>query len=265
MKLLWLTDLHLDKVGEERRQLFYDKLRGEDFDAVVITGDISCAARLCADLLQLGSACNPRPLYFVLGNHDFHGSSFAKVDKIVVKACLQQKNLRHLGQGEIIPLTDTTAMIGHRGWYDGRAGMGISSKRYNPDSDCIEDLQCSSQNALFSKLAELGKASGKYFREVLPYALQCYEHVLVATHVPPVAQAALYSGKPCGPRHLPYYTNISAGGGLQRIAGNFQKKRVTVLCGHTHSRAAVRVGREFWVYAGAAHPGRPEIQWVFEL
>ena len=85
MKLLWLTDLHLDKVAEKRKAAFYQKLRERDADAVVITGDISRSDRLHADLLDLGRACAPRPVYFTLGNHDFHLVSFDSVDEAVTR------------------------------------------------------------------------------------------------------------------------------------------------------------------------------------
>ena len=69
MKLLWLTDLHLDRVEEKCRMDFYRRLCEEDSDAVVITGDISTARLLPSHLLELGQTFGPRPVYFVLGNH----------------------------------------------------------------------------------------------------------------------------------------------------------------------------------------------------
>lgn len=263
MKLLWLTDLHLDKAGKKRRQLFYDKLREQNADAVVITGDISNARLLPTHLKELGQACAPRTVYFCLGNHDFYGGSFAKVDKAVEDVCRIQINLRHLGGGEIIRLGNNAALVGHRGWADGRAGYGSDTCVPCYDVPWIQDLQCRSGE--FGKMAELGKASGNYFRTVLPYALQCYDHVWLATHVPPFSWAAFYNGKPCSAHHQPHYSNFSAGVVIQGIAASFRGKRVTVLCGHTHSHAAVCAGPDFWVYAGAAQTGRPEIQRVFDL
>lgn len=67
-------------MDEEKKAEFLRKVSCAEFDAAVITGDISEAVRLPEDLVVLGEACAPRPLYFVLGNHDFFGSSFAEVD-----------------------------------------------------------------------------------------------------------------------------------------------------------------------------------------
>ena len=69
MKLMWLTDLLLDEVDEKRRFEFYSRLRNEDCDAVVITGDISNASQLPGHLRELGQMFGTRPVYFVLGNH----------------------------------------------------------------------------------------------------------------------------------------------------------------------------------------------------
>jgi len=266
MKLAWFTDLHLDRADEERRATFYGRLRWEGFDSAVITGDISNARQLSHHLRELAQACGSRKkIYFVLGNHDFYGSSFDEVDRAVSAVCREHGNLFHLGQDKIERLSENTALIGHRGWADGRAGWGSNSNLRNPDQFAIEDLRCCSKKALFGKMEELGRASGNYFREVLPYTLTCYQHVLVATHVPPFTQAAFFDGKPCGRHHLPHYTNRSAGCAITGISGHFPKSRITVLCGHTHSAAEAVVGGKVRVLAGQARPGHPRVQKVLEI
>ena len=159
MKLLWLTDLHLDWVNIASRRQFYVRLTTTAFDAVVITGDIATATCLPSELLELGQACAPRPVYFVLGNHDFYGSTFAAVDRAVAAACVQQLNLVHLGQGEIVPLSPTTALVGHRGWADGLAGRGDRTDVKCKDIRHIADLKLGSAKEVSGKLAALGKES----------------------------------------------------------------------------------------------------------
>ncbi|CAN5781316.1 metallophosphoesterase [soil metagenome] len=265
MKLSWLTDLHLDRIGARRRITFFNRLRGQEADVFVITGDISRADRLPFDLRGLARACAPRPIFFTLGNHDFHGGSFGAVDQAVAEVCKLERNLVHLGHGEAIPLTETAVLIGYRGWYDGRAGYGHRSNLHNSDHRRIEDLRRLSEKATFAKMEELGRASARYLRNVLPYALTCYRQVWIATHVPPFIQAATFSGRPCGPRHLPHFTNISAGGAIQGIAQKFPNRGVTVLCGHTHDRSAIHVRPNIQVYTGASKRGDPQIQWLFDV
>ena len=265
MKLLWLTDLHLDRTDEKRRESFFRMLRGKSADAVVITGDISDARLLPGHLRELGQVCSPRPVYFVLGNHDFYGSSFDDVDQSVVSVCKEQANLRHLGQGEIIRLGSHDALIGHRGWADGRAGWGMRSFTSNPDYNSIRDFRGRSRSSSFGLMEKLGRTSGNYFREVLPYALSCYSRVWLATHVPPFTWAAFYDGKPCDWQRQPFFSNISAGGVIRAIARNYHGRHLTVLCGHTHSPAAVKVGGNIEVFAGGVSPGAPDIQRIFSL
>lgn len=263
MKLLWLTDLHLDRVEDKPRMDFYNQLREVGPDAVVITGDISTARLLTSHLRELGQTFGTRPVNFVLGNHDFFGSSFDDVDRAVADVCKEQKNLRHLGHGEIVPLADGSALVGHRGWADGRAGWGSRSVIRSPDHDLIGDFRGLSKLAIFNRMEELGKASGAYVREVLPYALRCYDHIWLATHVPPFTWAAFYDGKPCGGHHLPHYSNLSAGCAINGLSKHFPKSKMTVLCGHTHSSADVTISRQVRIIAGQARPGHPRIQRVF--
>ena len=263
--LLWLTDLHLDRVSDSTRAQFLSSLSESAAEVVVITGDISVAKSLPKHLLEIGNACSPRSVYFVLGNHDFYGSCFEAVDRAVSAVCKVQRNLHHLGHGEKIPMGNNSVLIGHRGWGDGRAGWGARSLAHNPDGYGIADFRGLSKRAAFGLMGDLGKTSGKYFRDILPYALKCNEHLWIATHVPPYTDAALYNGKPCDRLRQPFYTNISAGGVIKGIAEKFPDKKLTILCGHTHFGANVKVSDNVTVRVGQTRIGRPEIQELFSL
>jgi 3',5'-cyclic-AMP phosphodiesterase len=265
MKLLWLTDLHLDRATAEARARFYLRLKEEVYDAAVITGDISCGRRIDGNLADIARATSLRPVYFLLGNHDFYGSSFDDVQKRVEQVCAQHGNLRQLGHGEIIALGNEDALIGHQGWADGRAGWGSHSLARNPDFYAIRDFCGLSQDEAFARLNELGRDCAQYFRSLLPYALTCHRRVWIATHVPPFSQAAHFDGKPCDRLRQPFYSNISAGRVIRGIAGRFPDRRLKILCGHTHCRAAVRAASNIDVLVGAARTGAPDFQMTFSL
>ena len=265
MKLLWLTDTHLDHVDSASRQAFYEKLRGENFAAAVVTGDISISRLLAAHLGEIAQACAPRKVYFLLGNHDFYGSSFEEVDRITAACCAKHSNLQHLGQGEVVRLGPASALVGHRGWADGRAYGGRRTSQRFPDQDGIRDLRYRSTYPAFQKMERLGRESGAYFRRVLPYALASFRHVLVATHVPPFAWAVRFNGRPCESSHLPHYVNASAGAVIMRVGGHFPRTKITVLCGHAHHGNTVRLSDNLEVHVGQARKGTPEIQSVFEF
>lgn len=239
-KVLWLSDLHLNvqDLWPAGHDAFLHQLSKQAFDHLVITGDISTSRYLQEALLSISEAAGHRSVYFVLGNHDFYGSSFDAVDNAVARICRARTNLHHLGSGEIIELTKDAALIGHRGWADGKAGYGRNTITRAKDGKWIDDFKGESTEAVFSRMQRLGEASGNYFQEMLPKALHRYGHVLVATHVPPFVLAAHSRTKRgirvCRKTELPFFTNVSAGERLKQIILAQPGKRLTVLCGHTH-------------------------------
>lgn len=76
MKLAWLTDIHLNFLPDE--EAFCASVAATDADAFVITGDIGEAPNVVMYLNQLDNYLE-RPIYFVLGNHDFYRGDFATV------------------------------------------------------------------------------------------------------------------------------------------------------------------------------------------
>ena len=239
-KILWLSDLHLNlyDLCPTRHDSYICQLSKQTFDHLVITGDISNPWNLMQALLAISEAAAHRSVYFVLGNHDFYGSSFNAVDTAVDRLCRERANLHHLGNGEIIEFTNEAALIGHRGWADGKAGYGRNTITRSKDKDWISDFKGESTDAVFSRMARLGEASGDYFHEIAPKALKRFNHVFVATHVPPFVWAAhskyKHGCRVCRKTELPFFTNISAGVRLKQSLSEHPDKRLTVLCGHTH-------------------------------
>jgi hypothetical protein len=211
----------------------------------------------------LALVCAPRPISFVLGNHDYYGSSLAATDKRVSELCREHPNLLHLTGHDIIPLDSETALVGHRGWADGRAGFGPRSWAHQPDHDLIEDFKSSSTTTRFSLMEKLGRESARCLRDVLPEALSQYKRTIIATHVPPFRQAVRFDNAACDPVRLPHFVNVSAGNVIAGIAKQFPKKSITVLCGHTHSRTRVQITPNVQAFVGAARPASPMVEAVF--
>lgn len=259
-QLCWLSDLHLDRASVRYRKDFCGQLRCRAEGGFVITGDISDSAHLALHLRELAAAVAPRRILFVLGNHDFYGSSFKMVEGIVAGVCRVCPNLHHLDGSEVVELSAETAVIGHRGWSDGRMGHGARSRIDNPDFTSIDDFRGLTREAAFSLMRELGRESARHFRDTLPRALRRYRQVIVATHFPPFTRAACFDGKPCGYAWQPFFTNISAGATLLRISENFPGRRVTVLCGHAHCPSRIRISANLEVLTSGARPGYPSIE-----
>ena len=63
-----------------------------------------------------------KPIYFVLGNHDFYRGSVAGTRSAVAEIVHGSQNLVYLTQAGVVELTPHTALVGHDGWADGRLG-----------------------------------------------------------------------------------------------------------------------------------------------
>lgn len=85
----------------------------------MITGDISDSTKLIFHLKILEAEIK-RPVYFVLGNHDFYHSSIKKVYKEVSNLVSNSKNMSWLTEMGIIEINSDTAVVGHDAWADGR-------------------------------------------------------------------------------------------------------------------------------------------------
>jgi predicted MPP superfamily phosphohydrolase len=74
MKLTWLTDVHLNFLEKDKRMDFYQMLIATDSDGVVLSGDIAEATSIELILKEMANATQ-KPIYFVLGNHDYYRGS----------------------------------------------------------------------------------------------------------------------------------------------------------------------------------------------
>ncbi len=78
MRLAWIADPHLDFLRGPAAREFCRLIAESRPDAMLVGGDIGQALPLGAYLDLLEDQLR-RPIYFVLGNHDFYGSSVARV------------------------------------------------------------------------------------------------------------------------------------------------------------------------------------------
>lgn len=256
---LWLGDLHFDRTSQRQRDILFDRISKTESNSVFVSGDISSSRHLQRHLGQLGAACAPRPVYFVAGNHDFHGSGIDEVEGGLAALCGFHENLHHLDGKRIIPLGGGIGLIGHRGWADARAGYGHDTVIDSPDRHVIRDFQGLTRDQALRKMTELGKESARAIRKVLPLALTRFRHVVIVTHVPPFPSAVTYDGKPCGRTHLPHFANLSAGMAILGIARAFPERHITVLAGHTHTGHTAEILPNLSIRVGQARTGKPGV------
>ena len=191
MQLAWLTDIHLN-FSPGRVQELLDQIDAAEPDAVLIGGDIGEAPDVIGYLQQFGNL--DRPIYFVLGNHDFYRGSIRQVRAAVEELCQRVENLHYLTSGGVVELTPVAALIGHDGWGDARVGDFDKSTVTLNDYVLIEELSFIDQQTRKTRLRALGDEAADHVRRVLPAALERYRHVWFLTHVPPWGEACWHEG-----------------------------------------------------------------------
>lgn len=264
MRLAWVTDIHLNFLSSRKRRNFLRSLSSEQADAVLVGGDIGEADTIERYLRDL-VAETKRPMYVVLGNHDFYRGSITAVRSAVTALCQDVPGLTYLPQAGVVELTETTALVGHDGWGDGRYGNYASSTVELNDHVLIEELTGLSRAALREALEQLGDAAAAYLREVLPCALALYRQVILLTHVPPFREACWHEGRLSDDDWLPFFSCQAVGDVLLEVMRARPECRVTVLCGHTHSAGTAQILPNLLVLTGHAEYGAPEVQRVLEV
>ncbi|MBF0236661.1 MAG: metallophosphoesterase family protein [SAR324 cluster bacterium] len=290
MKLIWLTDIHLDFLSQSGVEAFLEKVARLQAQSILISGDIG-TARNIVSFLRLFEQTLQCPIYFVLGNHDYYQSSIKivreRVRKLVDESCF----LRYLTLGGIVTLTPGTGLIGHDSWADGRFGNFMKSEvlmndyilidelaRRDPDErnlqmeeseflpfhptippawDNIQDIMKEHRIQL---LHQYGKEAADFFKELLPQALARFEHVLLLTHVPPFQEACWHEGNFSNDIFLPHFACKTVGDVLLEIMHDHPNRRLTVLCGHTHSRGEAHILPNLCVKTGAGVYHDPQIE-----
>lgn len=263
IRAAWLTDIHLDFLSAAAQDRFFEYLAGVEADCFLLGGDLAHANTLIPALQRFEEVLS-KPVYFVLGNHDFYQGSIAGVREMVRSLCQETRFLGWLSALDIVPLTARTCLVGHDGWGDGRFGDYWHSTVELNDFRLIEELRTRDQRARFARLNALGDEAAAHFEAVLPEAFDRFEHVVVLTHVPPFIEAAWHEGRSSDEYFLPFFACQCAGETLRRALAAHPGKRMTVLCGHTHGSGYARVTPDLEVYTGGAEYGAPTVQRVFD-
>ncbi len=264
MRLGWLTDIHLNFVALANRSAFYSKLRAENLDAVLLGGDIGEADSVTELLAEMASALSI-PIYFVLGNHDFYGSSIGSVREAVARESSASRWLHWLPMSGVIPLTADTALVGHDSWADGRLGNFFRSEVMLNDYLLIGELRGGNKQELYGKLNALGDEAAEFLDKNVREALAQRRHVIVLTHVPPFRASCWHEGRISKDDFLPHFTCAAVGDRLAAIMGAYPDRTMTVLCGHTHSSGFARILENLAVTTGGSQYGDPKLQQVLEM
>lgn len=263
MSSIWLTDIHLEFVAQDRFSDFIRELANTRADEILISGDIADSRILEDSLVSLWKHIRI-PIFFVLGNHDYYHGSISRVRTAIEALTDEVEELHWLCNCEAIRLNSSTTLVGHDGWGDSRLGDFENTTVTLNDFVLISELELSSRAALRCKLMALGDEAAEHFRQVLPIALERSDHVVVLTHVPPFREASWFEGRFSNDEWLPFFACKAVGDVLLDTMRNCPDKKMTVLCGHTHGGGVSEILPNLTSYTGEASYGQPQIQRLFE-
>lgn len=258
MRLAWATDVHLNFLGAADRARFAAEVAATGTEGVLITGDIAEADSFEPLLDELAAAVAPRPVWFVLGNHDFYRGSIAEVRA----QAAAMTSARWLPTAGVVELAPGVALVGHDGWGDARLGNVAYTRVELSDFHLIRDLAGTSRRARHTVLQRLGDEAAAALRALVGQALEVARHVVVATHVPPFRESCWHEGQISSDDWLPYFTCAAVGDVLRELMSAHPAARMTVYCGHTHSGGEAEILPNLRVVTGAAKYGSPTVQTI---
>ncbi len=263
MKLAWLTDIHLNFLKEGARLKFYQEIVKTNSDAILLTGDIAEAPSVSALLREMCSHVK-KPIYFVLGNHDFYKGQVDDVKKEMLQLTNDEALLFWMPAAGCQTLEKDIVLVGQDGWADGRLGDYYHSICSMYDSRMIADLFQQSilgKKQLLEKMQQLADHDAAQLKDNLTQAIaQQAKKIIVLTHIPPFPEASMHKGKMCDDSYLPFFTAKATGDILLPIAKENPTIEFLVLCGHTHSAAVYQPCTNLIVKAGAAEYYKPKVQ-----
>ena len=261
--LTWLSDPHLEFCSHRTRNDLYRSINQAAGEIVVITGDISAGPHRSDQYSELAEHVN-KPIYFVLGNHDRYGTTFANTEAVVARVMTRFSHLVRLDGSQVIPLNESVALVGVEGWADGLGGEGPSTKARINDFYEIVDFATEPEPQVFRAMKERARKYARALRPSLLKALKAYQTTIIATHVPPYEGAAWHDGSPSSGDYQPFFSSPTMGKLIKAAATEHPGKSVLVLCGHTHSPGIYRDGSILVLTAGARY-GYPAISQMIRL
>lgn len=258
-QLVWITDIHANSSEKSAIKRLEEEVRATSASAILIGGDICDGPHTLSFLCDFQKETG-KEIFFVLGNHDYYGASIEKIKKTSSDFSTREPNFSYLSAEGVVAFSDKTALVGHDGWADARAGDFLGSTVTLADYELIQELKPLKKEALQKKLQQLGEQAARELLPSLTTAMERYPFVILLTHVPPFEEVCCYHGVRCDANWGPHFVCQAVGKMILKVAKKFQGSELLVLCGHSHSAAEVQIAPNVRAVAGEVELGNPVIQ-----
>lgn len=255
----WITDIHLDHVKNvDQTVIFFQQLIKTNPEGIIISGDISTAPNIVMHLGLIESIVQ-RPVYFVLGNHDYYGGSIDQVRKQMAELEKISPFLKYLPNTTYHMLNSSTAIIGHDTWYDVINGAGPNSKFKKDKFDLIYEFKNKSQDKIIELARQLSHEGVVHLQKGVKEAFRYAKKIIVVSHVPPYAAAHVHNGRQGSADEVAWFTSKLLGDMLTQASIAFPDRHIISLSGHTHGQFENKMARNLEVLVGGAEYGTPTL------
>lgn len=136
MKLRIASDLHFEFMRDGGDSLLTELIH-EDFDVLVLAGDVCSFKGLNNTLGRICEAVSPRPVVFVLGNHEAYGGSWMAAVEVLRRVEARCPNLHGLEQQTVTLMGQR--FVGCTLWYP-HSGVPGRMDRSIGDFQAIKDV-----------------------------------------------------------------------------------------------------------------------------
>jgi Calcineurin-like phosphoesterase len=264
MRMTWISDIHLDYLTPQHKSEYLQSLATCETDAFLIGGDMGESDSFPGFLAEIENAAQ-KPLYFVLGNHDYYKSSIEKARQLASQFGSGSRYSVYLPDAGLIELTESTGLVGIDGWVDGRLGDFMRSPVRLRDYNEITDFLGLEKGGLLNQLNRLGDEMAAHCCDLLPRAFESCGHIYLLTHIPPYRETCRHKGIIGNDDWLPHFTCKALGDALLEIMREHPENSLTVLAGHTHCHADFQPLPNLRVRVADALDGAPAIADTFEV
>jgi hypothetical protein len=190
------------------------------------------------------------PMYAVLGNHEIHGSSFAKVHDGIRLLTAQYKNLIWMDDAGIVELNKQTCLIGNTNWFDFRIG-NENYFNYTLDWALIEDFRkLPTMKDRLQAMRDFADDCNKAICYRLKEAIENYKSIYLLCHIPPWRECNAAKGWFNQVFLEPYNTSYALGQKIEKIMCKHKKRHLTVLAGHCHAACTAEISRNITCHVG---------------
>lgn len=284
MKYVHITDIHLDHLFPRDPKLtkeqimkhhvsfveeFITKLTNEkEIKNFFLTGDISSGELIGSHLKMLaeGFLKKGKRLFFILGNHDYYGSSFASVEQEVKNLSIEKKyknTLFYVNSKSWFDRSEQILIAGSNGWYDGEYSPFTNNSVEMNDYYLIKELKESrltSRDKLFLKNKDIAKNYVTNLVQDIEFGILGYnpKNIVVLTHVPVFMELSTYKGKMSDDIWMPCFSSKFMGDALLNLANKYQEIKFHVFCGHSHGEAKYSPRPNLVCRTGKSVYGSPE-------